>query len=83
MALAGFADEAHARLSAISDDELVGVLRGLAAADLVGAGAGAGRDRRAGPPPPRRPDPARPRPGSFPAELSEWVADEVADGADP
>ena len=77
MALAGFADEAHARLGALSDDELVGVMRGWrrqtswAQARELAAIAELARRRPADRTPP-------PAPGQFPAELSEFTADEVA-----
>ena len=77
MALAGFADEAHARLGALSDDELVGVLRAWrrqtswAQARELAAIAELARRRPADRTPPAAP-------GEFPAQLSEFVADEVA-----
>ena len=49
VALAGCAEDAHAGLSGLTDDELVGVLRGLGTAGVVVAGAEAGRGRRADP----------------------------------
>ena len=80
--LAGFADDAHSRLGALSDgalsdDELIGVMRAWrrqtswAQARELAAIAELARRRPADRTPPAAP-------GQFPAELSEWVADEVA-----
>ena len=75
--LAGFADEAHARLGALTDDELIGVLRGWrretswAQARELAAIAEVAR---------RRPADRTPaaEPGRFPAVLSEFLPDEIA-----
>jgi len=76
------ADRAHARLSALTDDELIGVLRGWwrqtswAQARALGAMAELARRRpgellRGEPPPPAGP-------GGIPARLSEFLPDEIA-----
>jgi hypothetical protein len=77
VALAGFAEDAHAGLAGLTDDELVGVLRAWrrqaswAQARELTATAELARRRPA--------DDARPaRPGEFPASLSEFTAEEVA-----
>ena len=78
MPLAGFADDAHARLAALTDDELVGVLRAWrrqaswAQARELAAVAELARRRPAEGTPPAA------APGAFPAKLSEFAADEVA-----
>src|SRR6202035_2836766 len=75
--LAGFADAAHAQLTALTGNELVGVLAAWrrqtswAQARELAAIAELARRRPAGRTPP-------PAPGQFPAELSEFTADEVA-----
>ena len=75
--LAGFADAAHARLAQVSDDELVGVLRGWwrqtswAQARALAAIAELARRRPADRTPPAPP-------GQFPAVLSEFIPDEIA-----
>ena len=75
--LAGFADEAHARLAQVSDDELIGVLRGWwrqtswAQARALAAIAELARRRPADRTPPAPP-------GQFPAVLSEFIPDEIA-----
>ena len=77
VALAGFAEDAHARLAGLTDDELIGVLRGWARqeswvqARKLAAVAELARRRPADPTPPARP-------GEFPASLSEFTAEEVA-----
>ena len=77
-ALAGFADDAHARLAALTDDELIGVLRAWrrqaswAQARELAAVAELARRRPAGGTPPAA------APGGFPARLSEFIAAEVA-----
>src|SRR5487761_1179302 len=74
--LAGFADEAHARLSAVSDDELIGVLRAWwrqtswAQVRALAAIAELAARRPADRTPPAAP-------GEFPATLSEFLPDEV------
>ena len=74
--LAGFADDAHARLGALADDEVIGVLRGWwrqtcwAQARALAAIAELARRRPAD----RTPAAA---PGQFPARLSEFIADEI------
>ena len=76
VALAGFADDAHARLGAVSDDELIGVLRGWwrqtswAQARALAAMAELARRRPADRTPPAPP-------GQFPARLSEFIPDEI------
>ena len=76
VALAGFADDAHARLSVVSDDELIGVLRGWwrqtswAQARALAAMAELARRRPADRTPPAPP-------GQFPAVLSEFIPDEI------
>src|SRR5215469_6376984 len=78
MPLAGFADDAHARLAALTDDELIGVLRAWrrqaswAQARELAAVAELARRRPAEGTPPAA------APGAFPAKLSEFAADEVA-----
>jgi hypothetical protein len=75
------ADRAHARLSALSDDELIGVLRGWsrqaswAQARGLGAVAELAR-RRPGELLPGEP-PIPPGPGGIPAKLSEFLPDEI------
>ena len=75
--LAGFADDAQHRLGALTDDELIGVLRAWwrqsSWAQARGLAAVAELARRR--PADRTPAAA---PGQFPAELSEFIADEVA-----
>ncbi len=75
--LAGFADDAHARLGQLADDEVIGLLRGwwrqTSWAQARGLAAIAELARRR--PADRTPAAA---PGEFPAELSEFIADEVA-----
>src|SRR5215469_7398670 len=77
MPLAGFADDAHARLAALTDDELIGVLRAWrrqaswAQARELAAVAELARRRPAEGTPPAAP-------GGFPAAVSEFTADEVA-----
>ena len=74
--LAGFADDAQARLSAVSDDELIGVLRAWwrqtswAQVRALAAIAELARRRPAGRTPAALP-------GRFPARLSEFLPDEV------
>ncbi len=74
--LAGFADDAHARLGQLADDEVIGVLRGWwrqtcwAQARALAAIAELARRRPAD----RTPAAA---PGQFPARLSEFIADEI------
>src|SRR5487761_1622332 len=74
--LAGFADEAHARLSAVSDDELIGVLRAWwrqtswAQVRALAAIAELARRRPADRTPPATP-------GEFPARSGEFLPDEV------
>ena len=77
VALAGFADDAHHQLAALSDDELVGVLRAwrrqtswAQARELAAIGELA-RRRPADHTPPAA------GPGQFPAKLSEFTAAEV------
>ena len=76
--LAGCADDAHARLAGVSDDELIGVLRAWwrqtawAQARALAAIAELARRRPADRTPPA------PGPGQFPGKLSEFLADEVA-----
>jgi Domain of unknown function (DUF222) len=76
--LAGFADDAHARLAVLTDDELVGVLRAWrrqaswAQARELAAVAELARRRPADGTPPAAAS------GAFPAKLSEFTADEVA-----
>jgi Domain of unknown function (DUF222)/HNH endonuclease len=76
--LAGFADDAHARLAALTDDELIGVLRAWrrqtswAQARELAAVAELARRR-----PAEGTGPAA-APGGFPAAVSEFTADEVA-----
>ncbi|MDR3036606.1 MAG: 13E12 repeat family protein, partial [Kitasatospora sp.] len=76
--LAGFADDAHARLGALTDDELIGVLRAWrrqaswAQARELAAVAELARRRPADGTPPGA------APGELPARLSEFVAAEVA-----
>ena len=76
------ADRAHARLGSLTDDELIGVLRGWwrqtswAQARALGAVAELARRRpgellRGEPPPPAGP-------GGIPARLSEFLPDEIA-----
>jgi len=78
MALAGFADDAHARLAALTDDELIGVLRAWrrqacwAQARELAAVAELARRRPAEGTPPAA------ALGEFPAAISEFTADEVA-----
>ena len=78
MALAGFADDAHARLAALTDDELIGVLRAWrrqacwAQARELAAVAELARRRPAEGTPPAA------ALGGFPAAISEFTADEVA-----
>ena len=75
--LAGCADDAHGRLAAVSDDELIGVLRAWwrqtswAQARALAAIGELARRRPAD----RTPAAA---PGQFPVKLSEFLADEVA-----
>jgi hypothetical protein len=75
--LAGFAEDAHAALAGVDDDALIGVLRGWqrvaswATARKLAAVAELARRRPADRTPPAAA-------GGFPAELSEFVADEVA-----
>jgi hypothetical protein len=77
VALAGCADDAHAGLAGLTDDELVGVLRAWARqeswaqARKLAAVAELARRRPAEDTPPASP-------GRFPASLSEFVAEEVA-----
>ena len=77
VALAGCADDAHAGLAGLTDDELVGVLRAWARqeswaqARKLAAVAELARRRPAEDTPPASP-------GQFPASLSEFVAEEVA-----
>jgi len=77
VALAGFAEDAHAGLAGLTDDELIGVLRAWrrqaswAQARELAATAELARRRPAD----RTPAGA---PGGFPASLSEFTADEVA-----
>jgi hypothetical protein len=77
MALAGFADDAHARLAALTDDELIGVLRAwrrqacwAQARELATVAELARRRPAEGTPPAAL--------GGFPAAISEFTADEVA-----
>jgi len=76
VALAGFADGAHARLGGLTDDELIGVLRAWARqeswaqARKLAAVAELARRRPAGGTPPAGP-------GQVPASVSEFTADEV------
>jgi Domain of unknown function (DUF222) len=76
VAPAGCADDAHARLGALTDDELIGVLRGWqrqiawSQARKLAAIAELARRRPA--------DHAAASPGQFPRKLSEFIADEVA-----
>jgi hypothetical protein len=76
--LAGFADDAHARLAALTDDELIGVLRAWrrqtswAQARELAAVAELARRR------PAEGSPPAAAPGALPAKLSEFIADEVA-----
>ncbi|HEY2490712.1 MAG TPA: DUF222 domain-containing protein [Streptosporangiaceae bacterium] len=76
VALAGFAEDAHAGLAGLTDDELVGVLRAWARQESWGqarklaAVAELARRRPAEDTPPASP-------GQFPASLSEFTADEV------
>ena len=78
MALAGFADDAQARLAALTDDELIGVLRAWrrqacwAQARELAAVAELARRRPAEGTPPAA------ALGGFPAAISEFTADEVA-----
>jgi hypothetical protein len=78
MALAGFADDAHARLAGLTDDELIGVLRAWrrqacwAQARELAAVAELARRRPAEGTPPAA------ALGGFPAAISEFTADEVA-----
>jgi Domain of unknown function (DUF222) len=78
MALAGCADDAHARLAALTDDELIGVLRAWrrqacwAQARELAAVAELARRRPAEGTPPAA------TLGGFPAVISEFTADEVA-----
>jgi hypothetical protein len=75
--LAGFTDDAHARLAGLDDDALIGVLRGwrrLAAwaqARELATITELARRRPAGGAPPAPP-------GQLPAQMSEFVADEIA-----
>ncbi len=75
--LAGFADDAHARLAALTDDELIGVLRAWsrqaswAQARRLAAVAELARRRPADGTPPGLP-------GQFPSDISEFTGDEVA-----
>jgi hypothetical protein len=77
VALAGFADDAHARLGGLDDDALIGVLRAWrrqtswAQARELAAVAELARRRPAD----RTPAAA---PGQFPRQLSEFIADEIA-----
>ena len=77
VALAGFAEGAHARLAGLTDDELIGVLRAWARqeswaqARKLAAVAELARRRPADRTPPASQ-------GEFPASLSEFTADEVA-----
>src|SRR5580704_6087987 len=77
VALGGFADDAHARLAAVSDDELIGVLRAWwrqtswAQARALAAIAELARRR------PGRHCPPAP-PGELPVRLSEFLGDEIA-----
>ncbi len=77
VALAGFAEGAHARLAGLTDDELIGVLRAWARqeswaqARKLAAVAELARRRPADRTPPASQ-------GDFPASLSEFTADEVA-----
>jgi len=77
VALAGFADDAHGGLAGLADDELVGVLRAWARqeswaqARKLAAVAELARRRPADGTPPAPP-------GEFPANVSEFTADEVA-----
>jgi hypothetical protein len=75
--LTGFADDAHARLAALTDDELVGVLRAwrrqtswAQARELAAVAELARRRPAEGTPPATAPD-------AFPAKLSEFIAAEV------
>jgi len=76
--LAGFADDAHARLAALADDELIGVLRAWrrqaswAQARELAVVAELARRR------PVEDTPPAAAPGGFPATISEFTADEVA-----
>jgi hypothetical protein len=75
--LAGFTDDAHARLAGLDDDALIGVLRGwrrLAAwaqARELATITELARRRPAGGAPPAPP-------GQLPARMSEFIADEIA-----
>jgi hypothetical protein len=75
--LAGFAEDAHARLAGLSDDELIGVLRAWrrqtswAQARELAAITELARRRPADGTPPGRP-------GQLPGNVSEFTADEVA-----
>ena len=75
--LAGFAADAHDRLSQVSDDELIGVLRAWrrvaswAAASELAAVAELARRRPADGSPPAAPE-------RMPGQLSEFIPDEVA-----
>ncbi|HLX50647.1 MAG TPA: DUF222 domain-containing protein [Streptosporangiaceae bacterium] len=77
-ALAGFAEDAQAQLGAVTDDELIGVIRAWrrlsswAAAREMEAVAALARRRPADGTPPASPGEA------FPAQLSEFVPDEIA-----
>jgi hypothetical protein len=77
VSLAGFADDAHRRLADVDDDALIGVLRGWrrlaswAQARELATITELARRRPAGNAPPAPP-------GQLPAQLSEFVADEVA-----
>jgi hypothetical protein len=75
--LAGFADDGHNQLGALTDDELIGLLRAWrrqaswAQARELAAVAELARRRPAGRTPPAAP-------GQFPVQLSEFIAAEVA-----
>jgi len=77
VALAGFADDAHARLGALTDDELIGVLRGWqrqiswSQARKLDAMAELARRRPAE-------GSAAASPGRFPRNPSEFIPDEIA-----
>jgi Domain of unknown function (DUF222) len=77
-ALGGLADDAHAGLAALTDDELIGVLRAWrrqtswAQARELAAVAELARRR------PTEGTPPASAPGAFPAKLSEFTGDEVA-----
>ncbi len=77
MSLAGFADDAQARLDRLTDDELIGVIRAWGrqtswaqARELAAIAELAHRRPADGTPPAP--------PGQFPVQPSEFIADEVA-----